>query len=234
MNELSRNLLSSAREGMSPDAAAMARVRAKVAASVAAAGAGSVAAVPTKASAGVGVKLAIGALAIAAVTVAVVMVRARSPRVESPHVAVAPLEADEPASAIHMASPESQVAAGPASTPAVIAPRTPIASTSAAITPAANAPAATAEPVSLAREVELVDKAMLLVRRGDARDAIAVIATFDRETRGQGQMAEDAAAIDIEARCQLREDVTARLAAFDRAWPSSAQRSRLQTACFSR
>jgi hypothetical protein len=82
--------------------------------------------------------------------------------------------------------------------------------------------------------VELIDRAMLLVRRGDARDALVTVATFQRETRGHGQMAEDAAAIDIEARCRLREDVTSRLAAFDRRWPTSAQRSRLQDVCFAR
>jgi hypothetical protein len=115
--------------------------------------------------------------------------------------------------------------------------RTPAPTAIAATAPVAppaveHAPAA--EPVSLAREVELIDKAMLLVRRGDAHDAIGVIATFDRETRGEGQMAEDASAIEIEARCRLHEDVGARLTAFDRRWPSSAQRSRLQTICFAR
>jgi hypothetical protein len=44
-------------------------------------------------------------------------------------------------------------------------------------------------------------------------------------------MAEDAAAIAIEAHCTLGDDVRAKLEAFDHAFPSSAQRARLAAAC---
>jgi hypothetical protein len=87
------------------------------------------------------------------------------------------------------------------------------------------------EPASLGREVELIDNAMAAIRRHDAASALQTLTTFERETLGQAQLAEDAAAIELEARCALREDVTAKLAAFDTKWPSSAQRSRISTAC---
>jgi hypothetical protein len=47
-------------------------------------------------------------------------------------------------------------------------------------------------------------------------------------------MAEEAAAIEIEARCTLREDVISALADFDRKRPESEQRERIQTTCFAR
>lgn len=75
---------------------------------------------------------------------------------------------------------------------------------------------------------------MVSLRRNAPRAAIEAVRVFDRETLGHGQMAEEAAAIAIEAHCQLGDDVTDALADFDRTWPSSAQRERLQTACFTR
>jgi hypothetical protein len=85
---------------------------------------------------------------------------------------------------------------------------------------------------TLAREVELVDRAMTALRAGQPDHALAAIAVFERETAGHGQLAEDAAAIDIEARCRLHDaDLGARLAAFDARWPHSAQRPRLTAAC---
>ena len=52
------------------------------------------------------------------------------------------------------------------------------------------------------------------------------------ETRGSGQLAEDAAAIEVEALCRLHDpSVSAKLDAFDARFPRSAQRSRLTTEC---
>lgn len=100
--------------------------------------------------------------------------------------------------------------------------------------PTSAEPVSTPEPASLSREVELIDLAMVSLRKNAPRAAIEAIRVFERETLGKGQMAEEAAAIEIEARCMLREDVTAALARFDRKWPESAQRDRLHTACFAR
>lgn len=94
----------------------------------------------------------------------------------------------------------------------------------------AAAVAAPAE-VSLAREVELIDRAMSSLRAGHPDDALTAIALYHRETADRGQLLEDASAIDIEASCTLHLDVSTKLDAFDRAWPSSAQRSRLTNAC---
>ena len=90
---------------------------------------------------------------------------------------------------------------------------------------------ATVEPASLSREVELIDQAMSALRRHEPKAALAAMHTFDRETLGHAQMAEEAAAITIEAHCGLGDDVGDRLAAFDLAWPSSAERSRITDAC---
>jgi hypothetical protein len=229
MTDLSRNLLEAAREGLSPDAAAMARVRAKVAASVAAT-TGSAVAIPAKASAGVGIKIGIGVLVIAAIGGAIVATRSHR-GVDSARITIAVPASDEVRASTQLSSAEPRVIVPAATLPARAI--RPALVTSATSTPA-PAPSVQDEPVSLAREVELIDKAMFFVRRGDAHDAISVIATFDRETRGQGQMAEDASAIEIEARCRLHEDVVAKLSVFDRRWPSSAQRSRLQSICFAR
>ncbi len=91
--------------------------------------------------------------------------------------------------------------------------------------------AARVSEVSLAREVELIDRAMTSLRAGHPTDALASITLYHRETADRGQLLEDASAIDIEASCALHLDVSTKLAAFDRAWPSSAQRSRLTTVC---
>jgi hypothetical protein len=239
MTDLSENLLQAAREGLSPDAAAMARVRAKVAASVAATGAaatGSAVAIPAKAATGLGIKLGIGVLgAVVLAALGGAIVASRSHRATEPaRIAIATHDTDETPESVRVATTEPRMVA-PATSPATTQTRPTRTQAAKSIpAPAVAAVAHAPEPVSLAREVELIDKAMLLVRRGDARDAIGVIATFERETRGAGQMAEDASAIEIEARCRLHEDAGAQLSAFDRRWPSSAQRSRLQTICFAR
>jgi hypothetical protein len=86
--------------------------------------------------------------------------------------------------------------------------------------------------IDLAREVELIDAAMASLKNGDATAALSSIRTHARETRGAGQLAEDAAAIEIEALCRLHDSTTAaKLEAFDVRFPRSAQRSRLTTVC---
>ena len=84
---------------------------------------------------------------------------------------------------------------------------------------------------SLAREVELIDRAMSALRAGHGADALRAIALYHHESADRGQLLEDASAIDIEASCTLHLDVSTKLAAFDATWPSSAQRSRLTNAC---
>lgn len=109
-----------------------------------------------------------------------------------------------------------------------------------AIAPATSPPPPVAAPqppaaprrADLAREVVLVDQAMAALRRGAPADALDAVRVHAAETAGAGQLAEDAAAIEIEALCRLHEPtVAAKLAAFDAKWPESAQRSRLTARC---
>jgi hypothetical protein len=71
------------------------------------------------------------------------------------------------------------------------------------------------------------------LQRGDFSAALAAVREHAVETARHGQLAEDAAAIEIEALCRRGDRALARAkrVAFDRRWPRSAQRARLATAC---
>ena len=226
-----RALLDAAREGLSPDAAAVQRVRAKVntaVASGAAAGAtGSTLAVKLGLLAVVAV-VATGAYLFAtrnrepAPRPAIVEQRVPPPPAPAPaQVAVVQEPADEPielAPDVMAPSPKPKKAVAHPTAVPVVAPAKP----------------APAKPngIELAREVELVDRAMAALRRNDPRAALAAVHTHVTETAGAGQLAEDAAAIEIEALCKLHDaSVGSKLAAFDARWPQSAQRSRLTSHC---
>jgi hypothetical protein len=104
----------------------------------------------------------------------------------------------------------------------------------AASPPSAGRPAPPLPPsrIDLAREVELLDVAMAALRGGDAAGALKAVQRHADETAGRGQLAEDAAAIEIEALCHLHDPTTnAKLEAFDARFPRSAQRSRLSNRC---
>jgi hypothetical protein len=91
---------------------------------------------------------------------------------------------------------------------------------------------ATRPTIDLAREVELLDLAMAALRRGDPTTALRAVQRHAAETAGRGQLAEDAAAIEIEALCHLHDPATnSKLEAFDARFPRSAQRSRLDNKC---
>lgn len=160
----------------------------------------------TAAAASSGALLKLAALALVAGMIMTGFAIPRGPRADAPTLALLTHDTDEPAARI--------------APMALHEPAAPRAST-----------VRVREPASLAREVELIDNAMLALRDGSPSRALQTLITFDRETLGQAQLAEDAAAIDLEARCTLHEDVAARLAAFDTKWPSSAQRTRISAAC---
>lgn len=240
----SRMLLDAARDGMSPDAAAIRRMRANIAAAT-----GGGAASGGSSGGGVlGGKLALvgalaGAVAAIGVTIAVVVSRG-DPPVARPPLAVATeavsaeravagddaIEIDEVNPRAEAPAPRSPIAPpARATTPSRSSPRTRVAPRATDATAGATtAP----ESAGLAREVELVDLAMAALRRGDTTTALAAVHRHASETAGHGQLAEDAAAIEVEALCQ-RHDATAaaRLAAFDARFPRSAQRTRLLAAC---
>lgn len=200
-----RALLDAAREGMTPDPAAIARVRAKVGASVATGGLAGI----------VSSKLA--ALAVVATIAGGVVYATRAePSGDPIALALAPaLEREAPrvtnpgAAILDVAPPSAVIEMPPDRVAVRRAPR-----------------------IELGREVALVDTAMAALRRGDARGALAAVRTHALETAGAGQLAEDAAAIELEALCLLGDAaVPARLTAFDTRWPDSAQRVRITRAC---
>jgi hypothetical protein len=230
MTDLSRSLLAAAREGLGPDAATAARVRARVASAVAPAAA-------TTAAGSSGALLKLAALAVIAGVIATGFAIPRGPRANAPTLSLRANDTDEPAARIApTASRESALprARNHAATSLTAADANNASSTNREGEPASVTcePASLArEPASLAREVELIDNAMSALRNSEPATALQTLAIFERETLGHAQLAEDAAAINLEARCALDQDVTARLAAFDAKWPSSAQRARISAAC---
>jgi hypothetical protein len=264
MTELSRSLIAAARQGLAPDAAVAARVRAKVAAAVGVGAAtGSVAAIPTAKAAGSSaalLKLGAALLVIGVVATALVLTRpAHTP--EAPRIAVTPRNTDdlrsedrvvasapvtERALAVrpgthesHALAPATPVEAAGGAEPSAVEPDQPAQEETESADAAAKrtkrgADEELAEGVSLSREVELIDLAMVSLRKRAPHAALEAIKAYDRETHGRGQMAEDAAAIEIEARCNMNLDATTQIERFDTKWPESAQRERIQTACFAK
>lgn len=211
MSELSpaaRELLEAARAQMAPDPEAIARMRAGIAVTV-----GKTAAV----GAGTGLALKLGLVSVvAALAIGSAVFATRTPSDVAPRVEF-PAERSAPTAALVTQPIEAAPAAAPVAPAPTVAPR-----------PRATMPAR----ADLAREVELVDQAMEALRGGKYAEAIAAVRVHAVETRGQGQLAEDAAAIEIEAACRLHDpDVAAKLAAFDERFPTSAQRSQLSSTC---
>jgi len=217
LGSASRALLDAAREGMSPDAAAIARVRAKVGASIGGATiVGSLAA-----------KLGVLGVVVAIATGAVLLRRDREAPSFLPNaVDDQPwVSRDQPTQIV---AREEMPDREPIAMPPMIVSRPP----APAATPDPAPRVAAARRVDLRREVELIDRAMAAMKRGDAAAALAAVRTHALETAGTGQLAEDATAIEVEALCRLHDPtVGEKLAAFDERWPDSAQRSRLTTSC---
>jgi hypothetical protein len=150
----------------------------------------------------------------------------------SPRVALSNAPVEAAPSAVHEVAPPAAVEPAPIEMAAEPMRRAPAAAGSATPRADAAAPRAPSASVDLAREVALIDRAMVALKKGDATRALATIKLHAAETRGQGQLAEDAAAIEIEALCRLHSStVAAKLDAFDARFPRSGQRSRLTTHC---
>jgi len=202
-----RALLAAARDRLGPDAATIARMRARVTAPHA-----------TSALA----KLGLVACLACAIGALVYSRRDRTPASPPPVHEVAIVE---PTSGPGFAAVEQEPPVpAPSAVARVVAP---------ALAPAEAAPVApTRRRAGLAREIELVDLANAALHRGDALAVLETIQIYDIETAGEGQLAEDAAAIEVESRCRARDAAAGdRLATFDRKWPRSAQRGRLTAAC---
>jgi len=223
MTELSptaRALLDAARDGLTPDAAALRRMRGKIDAAVGGGAAGGSALIA---------KLSI--MSAFALLVAGALVLRSDDEAAAPALTFG---ASAPVSDVH--EHRAFEAPPPATThiemPAQRASR-PIAVTTEVATHEVVAAPEQPQGIDLAREVVLVDAAMAALRKGDATAALASVRLHRAETVDHGQLAEDAAAIEIEALCKLHDRrVVAKLEAFDDRWPESAQRSRLSTNCF--
>jgi len=239
-----RSLLDAARAGLSPDAAAIRRVRAGLDATL-----GATATTATAATTKLGIlKLSLLVSAVALVGIGAAVYLSRTPDT------VQPTQPTHPAAVQPRTADTGQAKPAPVRTPdtgqakpasartsdtgqAKPAPaRTPDAGQAKPAQTRPTGPARTSDPagqkrVELAREVELVDLAMASLRAHDYEAALAAARQHARETGGKGQLAEDAAAIEIEAMCHLHQSVFTKLEAFDARWPSSAQRSRLTNSC---
>jgi hypothetical protein len=236
-----RALLDAARDGLSPDPAAVRRVHARIHAATGGAAAAGTA---------LGVKLGLIGLVAAGVIAGAAAYSRRGPAAVSPPAIELAAPPEQPQrAAVHEAalpprsSDEELVALEPV-------PRAPIRGTAPrpapgptpAVAPAAPKPApavpGTAPApgptagIALGREVELIDQAMAALRRGDPGAALRGMQDYAREAGGGGQLAEDAAAIEVEALCKLGDPAAPdRRARFDARFPRSAQRARLQAAC---
>ncbi len=73
---------------------------------------------------------------------------------------------------------------------------------------------------------------MSALRRDDATAALAAADDHVARVGKRGQLAEEAAAVRVEALCRLGDTRwSSALDSFDSRWPRSAQRPRLTTAC---
>jgi hypothetical protein len=223
----SRNLVAAARHGLDPSPDVAARVRAKVALAVG--GATSVASTSAGRASVLSGKLVALIAAGALVVTTWLVVHSASPPAVPPAISTPSLTtSDEPQVEPHFTS---SVHAEPAPLAPIVAkvvpPPPPVIETPVApvVAPAPVTPA------TLAREVALLDAAMASLHENDPADTLATLAIYDRETLGHGQLAEDASALEIEARCRTNEPVADKLATFDQRWPHSVQRARITERC---
>jgi hypothetical protein len=239
MNELSpraKDLLTSARLGLGPDASAVARMRAGIALTVSAPPPPSTnAAVPAaKIGATAAGKLAIvGAIAAVVAATSYVVLQRSATRVSAPVSIPLPMAPSELGERAGTSAPDpAPPAVAPPAAP-MPAPRAP------ATAPATGSEAAAGSRHSeprhrprLGRETELLDAANSAFEAGDLERALASLRSYDREIGAQGNMAEDAAALEIEIACRRHEPTRRQaLEQFDQRWPSSAYRVRLANAC---
>jgi hypothetical protein len=108
--------------------------------------------------------------------------------------------------------------------------------TAAAVAPHVASPTVTPSVapagIELSREVALIDSASASLAQGTPLAALTTMKQYAAEARGTGQLAEEAAAIEVEATCAAKlPDAGAKIAHFDVLYPHSSQRARLTTAC---
>jgi hypothetical protein len=221
----SRALLDAARGGLGPDPTAVARMRGRIDATVTGAAA------PVGASIAGGKLGLVGLIAIA-LGVGGAAVTQRGDVADEPLVAM--IDAEAPAATVRTVREPAPLETDliEIETPKPRAPEGAPTRSERIVHTAAAGVSPVKRGVDLKREVELVDQAMTALRGGNANAALVATRLHAKETAGTGQLAEDIAAIEIEALCKLHDPAApGRLTAFDARWPASAQRSRLSTSC---
>ena len=234
LGPLARNLVAAARSGLDPSAASAARVRARVALAVG--GGASTGGAPAPV-ARLAPKLAVTKLAALVATTGALAVGGwfavhRATTVpQEPAIALSapPHEvASSSRTRVTSVTHDERVAA-PSVTPATVA-------RIKSVVPRGNAASVqeVAYPVAsptLAREVALLDAAIASLKGNAPAAALSTLAIYARESQHHGQLAEDAAALEIDACCRAHEPVEAQVVEFVARWPSSVQRARLPSAC---
>lgn len=236
MDELgpeARALLDAAREGLSPDPAAIRRVHGRIHAATGAAAAGTA----------LGIKLGLIGLIAAVAIGGVVLHRGSTAPAAPPSLELAsPVERPERTAAREAAPPAEEDLITIEPVDEASRARDPRGRSAPAPAPAPRvAPAASSRRgggsrgsagIDLGREVALIDLAMAALRRDDAAAALRAVQEYAAEAGDTGQLGQDAAAIEVEALCKLGDPAARdRRAAFDARFPHSAQRARLEAAC---
>jgi hypothetical protein len=242
MSELdldARTLLDLGRDRLGPDAETVARLRGRIETAAAVAGGATIAGSLASKLGLTGVKLALLATVTTVSTVAAVEVVQHARHREAPTALIVP----GPTVAKRTVAPRQNIVVQPIvdepgtfQQPAPIvdqpAPRPKQIANKPAPQIAVDQPAPAPKRATLARETELVDLATRAMRDSDLAALHATIELYESETGGAGQLAEDIAAIEIEALCRANDpSATTRLAAFDARWPRAGQRHRLTAAC---
>src|SRR5262249_25233231 len=121
------------------------------------------------------------------------------------------------------ATQEASPPRGVEALPIAVEPAPVTVATPATVEPAVAALASPAvRGISLAREIELIDRAMLGLRRRDLDAALETLHSYADESQGKGQLAQDAGAIEVEVLCSKRAaNAATQLAAFEQRWPHS-------------
>lgn len=223
MSDLSpetRALLEAARGGLGPDAAAVKRMRAGVAAKVGSGGLANMLG-PKSALVALVATIGIGALVYAQRS-ATAVVPAHRHELDALVTPVRPDPVERTARAAHAEELDVAIELEPQAARPLDAERS----------PGRHADQVRKAVANLDREVALIDRATTMLAAGNPLRAITTIKRYETETNGRGQLAEEAAAIDVEATCTAAlASATPKLAAFTLAFPRSAQIARLQKIC---
>jgi hypothetical protein len=230
-----RALLAAGRDRTGPDAATVARLRARVETAVVAGASTIAASATTKATASVSAikSIAVKLVVVVASTSATAYLAHEVTARRSSNVEVAPIlvmprnttDVSEFQPTVTVTAPEQVPLVPLVEEPAARAEEQ-------AEQPAPSELVTNTPQATLAREIELVDRTTIALRGDDFDAALDALRTYDVETAGGGQLAQDAAALRVEVLCRTHDvSQMKELDAFVAHWPRSPQRSHLKAIC---